>query len=223
MRMRLKKYLTERVEAARDYIVVGYDLDKDARNDSPLDVLDLAQVFGNDNPVCLEVGCGKGQWICRMAVSHPDVNYLAVEKYTNVIIPGVERAKRENLTNLRFGNCGVEYLPRHIVKHAFDKIYLNFSSPFPTASHEKQRLTYKRFLSLYKEWLKEGGQVVQKTDNRHFFEYSLQSMSEAGMVFDRISLDLHQDPIPNLTSEYEDRFAPLGPIYYLEAHFPSQN
>ena len=219
MRMRLKKYLTERVEAAQDYILIGYDLDKDARNDGPLDVVDFREVFGNDNPVRLEVGCGKGQWINRMAAAHPDVNYLAVEKYTNVIIPGVERAKREDRHNLFFANCGVEYLPRHIPKHAFDKIYLNFSSPFPTASHEKQRLTYKRFLALYREWLTPGGQVVQKTDNRHFFEYSVKSMTDYGMKIDRISLDLHADPIPNLTSEYEDRFAPLGPIYYLEAHF----
>lgn len=219
MRMRLKKYLNERVEAAKDKILIGYDLDKDARNDSPLNVVDFAKVFGNDNPVCLEVGCGKGQWVCRMAAAHPDVNYLAVEKYTNVIIPGVERSIREGLVNLYFGNCGVEYLPRHIPKHAFERIYLNFSSPFPTASHEKQRLTYKRFLALYEEWLTPTGQIIQKTDNRHFFEYSLKSMTDYGLKIDRISLDLHRDDIPNLTSEYEDRFAPLGPIYYVEAHF----
>ena len=220
MRMRLKKYLDERMQAVEDYIVIGYSQDLDARNTTPTSVLDLRQIFGNDNPVALELGCGKGQWICRMALAHPDVNYIAVENVTNVIVTACEKAKDAGLTNVRFANCGVEYLPRHLPKGAFDTIYLNFSSPYPKNQYENRRLTNARYLALYRDWLREGGEIRQKTDNRPFFEYSLVSMSRNGLRFKQISCDLHKDTdIANLTSEYEDRFSPFGPIYFVVAEY----
>lgn len=223
MRMRLKKYLDERMDAVGDYIIIGYSQDLDARNTTPTSVVDLRQTFGNDNPVHLELGCGKGQWICRMAAAHPDVNYIAVENVTNVIVAACEKAKEMGLKNVRFANCGAEYLPRHLPKHAFEVIYLNFSSPYPKNQYENRRLTNRRYLGLYREWLTEDGEIRQKTDNRPFFEYSLVSMSKAGLRFKQISCDLHKDAsIPNLTSEYEDRFSPLGPIYYVVAEFPKE-
>lgn len=222
--MRLKKYLDERMDAVGDYVVIGYSEDLDARNSTPTSLLNLRQIFGNDNPVHLELGCGKGQWVCRMAEAYPDVNFLAVENVTNVIVAACEKAQKAGLQNVRFANCGVEYLPRHLPKHAFETIYLNFSSPYPKNQYENRRLTNKRFLSLYKEWLTEDGVIRQKTDNRAFFEYSVVSMSQNGLYFEKMSCDLHKDDsIPNLTSEYEDRFAPLGPIYYVAAKYKKEN
>ena len=221
MRMRLKRDLDGRMQAVADYVVIGYSADLDARHEAPTEVLDFGAVFGNDHPVALELGCGKGQWVCRMAAAHPDVNFLAVENVTNVIVAACEKAKAAGLTNVRFANCGVEYLPRHLPAHAVEVIYLNFSSPYPKNQYENRRLTNSRYLGLYRRWLTADGCIRQKTDNRPFFEYSLVSMSQNGLVFDRLSCDLHADAdIPNLTSEYEDRFSPLGPIYYVEAHYP---
>ena len=220
MRMRLKKYLDERMQAVADYIVIGYSDDLDARNTTPTYTLDLRQIFGNDNPVALELGCGKGQWVCRMAEAYPDVNFIAVENVTNVIVAACEKAQKAGLKNVRFANCGVEYLPRHLPKGAFDTIYLNFSSPYPKNQYENRRLTNARYLALYKDWLKEDGEIRQKTDNRPFFEYSVCSMSRNGLYFTEMSCDLHRDTdIPNLTSEYEDRFSPFGPIYYVVAKY----
>ena len=171
----------------------------------------------------MELGCGNGQWICRTASAHPELNYVAVEVISNVIVAAAEQAKAWGLTNVKFVNCGVEYLPRHIAPHSVQTIFLNFSSPLPRSTYEKKRLTYKRFLAYYSEWLTDGGSVRQKTDNRPFFEYSLCSMNDYGMKFGRISLDLHSDTdIENVTSEYEDKFAPYGPIYYVESFFDKQ-
>jgi len=218
--MRLKKYLDERMQAVADYIIIGYSEDLDARNSTPTSLIDLRQTFGNDHPVVLELGCGKGQWVCRMAAAYPDVNFIAVENVTNVIVAACEKAKRAGLKNVRFANCGVEYLPRHLPTHAFQTIYLNFSSPYPKNQYENRRLTNSRYLALYRDWLKEGGEIRQKTDNRPFFEYSVCSLSRNGWEIVRMSCDLHKDAdIPNLTSEYEDRFAPLGPIYYVVAKY----
>lgn len=208
------------MDAVQDYIVVGYSDDLDARNTTPTSVLNLRQIFGNDNPAALELGCGKGQWICRMAEAYPDINFIAVENVTNVIVAACEKVKRMGLKNVRFANCGVEYLPRSLPTHAFSTIYLNFSSPYPKNQYENRRLTNARYLAMYREWLKEDGEIRQKTDNRPFFEYSVTSMSQNGLVFTEMSCNLHADAdIPNLTSEYEDRFAPLGPIYYVVAKF----
>lgn len=223
MRLHRKKHLDERMAAVEDYILLHLDPVRDSRAVVDCEKVDFARVFGNDNPVALELGCGKGQWVCRMAQQNPDVNYVAVESMTNVIVVGAERAKRLGLTNVRFANCGVEYLPRYIPAHSVQTIHLNFSSPQPRSTYEKRRLTYKRFLDYYREWLKEEGRVIQKTDNRGFFEYSLCSMSAYGMRLERLSLDLHADTdIPNVTSEYEDKFAPYGPIYYVESVFPDK-
>ena len=221
MRLHRKKYLDQRMDAVGDMIVVRYDGNhKDARDTQCATKLDLARIFGNDNPVALEFGCGKGQWVCRMAQRYPDINFLAVENMSNVIIVGAERAKRQGLANVRFANCGAEYMPRYLADDCCDYVYLNFSYPLPRSTYEKRRLTYKRYLDLYRGWLRDGGVVRQKTDNRPFFEYSLCSMNNYGMVFDRVSLDLHADAdIDNVTSEYEDKFAPLGPIYYIQSHF----
>lgn len=220
MRLHRKKHLDERVAAISDYILFSADNEPDTRKDIECEIVDFARVFGNDHPVALELGCGKGGWVCQMAALHPDVNFVAVESNTNVLVVGAERAKREQLANVRFVNCGVEYLPRHLPKQKVDTIYLNFSSPQPRSTYEKRRLTYKRFLAYYREWLKEDGCIEQKTDNRGFFEYSLCSMANYGLHFDKISLDLHKDTdIPNVCSEYENKFSPYGPIYYVKCRF----
>ncbi len=207
------------MRAVDDLIVIGYDEDRDARNNAPQDIIDLQAIFGNDRPVCLEIGCGRGQWTCRMAALFPQYNFLAVEKVSNVMVTACERVRQAGLTNVRFAHCGAEYLPRHLPQHSFSRIFLNFSSPLPKAGTAKQRLSHPRYLELYRQWLTPDGLIRLKTDNRPFFEYSVCSVSQFGLTISALSCDLHHSDIPNVTSEYEDKFSPFGVIYYMECHF----
>lgn len=220
MRMRKKHNLEKRLEQQNVYLLDIDTSEKDARianqNRTPLSFFD---VFGNDNPVELEIGAGKGGFIIETAKKNPDVNFLAVEKISNVIIAACEAAEAENLPNLRFLNCGAEYLLKYIPDFSVQKIYLNFSCPFPAGSYENRRLTYKNFLNIYKKILKPCGVVCQKTDNEEFFDYSLQSFSENGFEVTSVIRDLHNSDFSgNVQTEYEKMFAQKGlPIYRLEA------
>lgn len=181
---------------------------------------DYSELFGNPNPVELEIGCGKGGFICTLAKRNPDINYIAVEKIANVIVTGCERAEREDIPNVKFLKLGAEYLPKYIPLNSVENIYLNFSCPYPKNRHENNRLTNPKFLEVYKLLLKEGGRIYQKTDNMHFFEYSLEQFSKSGFAMENISLDLHNSGFENnIVTEYEKRFSDLGqPIYRLEAY-----
>ncbi len=222
MRMRKKKNLESRMEACGDYLLTLAVEDKNFATaaDSFKDYFDFSELFSNDNPVYLEIGCGKGQFACEIAKRHPEYNYLAVEKVSNVIVAAAEHAEREEIPNVRFLKCGAEYLPCFIPPHSIAGIYLNFSCPYPKKAYTTHRLTNERFLKIYDEILLPGAEIHQKTDNMHFFEYSIEEFTKCGYKLKNISLDLHNSDFEgNIVTEYESKFVAQGlPIYRLEAY-----
>ena len=224
MRMRRKKHLDERLaDCAERYINLQVaDTRFDATGEEHL--LDLAALFGNDHPVELEIGCGKGGFICELAARNPDVNYLALEKYNNVLVSACEAAQARGLDNIRFLWGDAEYLPRFLPPHSIQRLYLNFSTPFPKKRHCTHRLTHNHFLAIYRRLLQAGASVVQKTDDRGLFQFSLEQFSQSGYTLQRVSLDLHADDYPdNIVTEYESRFIQQGlPIYRVEATAPQE-
>lgn len=223
MRMRKKKNLGPRLEAVEGFLLDATSDDPNAKTAVLVkEYYDYEEIFGNDRPVFLEIGCGKGQFIAELAARHPENNYIAVEKVSNVIVMAAERAKEAGLTNVRFALCGAEYLPKFIPEHSVAGIYLNFSCPYPKKTYANRRLTNRRFLEIYKDLLAPGAEIHQKTDNMHFFEYSIEEFSKSGYRLKNISLDLHHSDFEgNIVTEYEQRFSSEGcPIYRLEAYLP---
>lgn len=219
MRMRRKKHLEERLEGAGDYIVFTeaggiYDLPEKER----LRYIDEKKVFGNDNPLLLEIGCGKGKFSRELAERDPGRNVLGVEKLSNVIVDAAERAKKSGLPNCRYLNCDAQNLRYYLKDGSVLAIYLNFSCPYPKNTYKNRRLTNPAFLRIYKRILKKGGKIFFKTDNRKFFEYSVVSFSSSGFRVDDLSLDLHADDYAdNIETEYEKMFSDRGmSIYYAE-------
>ncbi len=223
MRMRKKKNLDTRVENVRDYILdlpLGEERDFNKAIEEK-SLIDYKEIFGNDNPVRMEIGCGRGQFAMEIAKRHPDVNFIAVEKVLNVIVLACEKAKKEGLTNIKFICGSAEYLPKFIPEKSIELLYLNFSCPYPKARYARHRLTHRFFLDIYRNLLKDGAEIHQKTDNMHFFEFSIAEFSQSGYKLKNVSLDLHNSDFEgNIVTEYEKRFSDLGqPIYRLEAYF----
>ena len=220
MRMRKKKYLEDRLSTVSDILFKIDTLDRNF-NTAVLEkeYIDFENWFSNSNPIHLEIGCGKGRFAVEYAKQHPEINVLAVEKSANVIVGACEISKNENVNNLRFICGSAEYLPKFIPNHSISQIFLNFSCPFPKKAYASHRLTHRNFLNIYKMLLKQGAEIHQKTDNMHFFEFSLEEFSKSGFSLQNISLDLHNSDFEgNIMTEYESRFVSLGqPIYRLEA------
>ena len=221
MRMRKKKYLEERLAAVSDILFIS-DIEDRNFNTAILEkeYLDLEEWFGNSNPLYLEVGCGKGRFACDFAEQNPNINLIAVEKSGNVITAACEEAKKRGHKNLKFIKCGAEYLEKYLKENSVERIFLNFSCPLPKSGYSTHRLTHNRFLESYKKLLKKGGEIHQKTDNMHFFEFSLEQLSASGFALKNVSLDLHKSGYEgNIMTEYEEKFASKGfPIYRLEAY-----
>lgn len=177
-------------------------------------------VFGNDNPIHIEIGMGKGQFLTKLAELNPNINYIGIEKFTSVLLRASEKLETLDLTNVRIINVDALMLNEYFAEGEIAQIYLNFSDPWPKNAHAKRRLTSNRFLPVYQNILKKDGEIHFKTDNRLLFEFSLESMNEYGMKLQNISLDLHHsDYEGNIMTEYEERFSQFGPIYRLEAKF----
>ena len=226
MRMRKKKHLDERLEACGDYFIKAMTDDLNFETSiEKKEYFDFKELFGNDNPVELEIGCGKGGFVNEKAKQNPDINFLAVEKIGNVIVSACEAAKENNLPNVRFLKCSAEYLEKYIKPKSIARIYLNFSCPYPKNKYKNHRLTNRKFLKIYSGILADGAEIHQKTDNMHFFEYSLEEFSFAGFKMKNISLDLHKSDFEgNIVTEYEKRFSEMGfPIYRLEAYIGGVN
>lgn len=221
MRMRKKKNLKERLAAVSDYLYVSECDDrnfKTAINDKAY--IDFDLWFEKLQPLYLEVGCGKGKFACEYAASHPEINLIAVEKDSNVIVAACETAQKMNLKNVRFIKCSAEYIERHIKPNVIERIFLNFSCPFPKNKYASHRLTHNGFLEIYKRIMKPDAEIHQKTDNMHFFEFSIEQFSGSGFALKNVSLDLHNSDFEgNITTEYEQKFVSQGlPIYRLEAY-----
>ncbi len=223
MRMRKKKNLAERLAAVSDYLFIS-EIDYTERNFATAanekEYIDFSEWFETQKPLFLEIGCGKGKFACEYAKSHPEINLIAVEKSANVIVAACEMAKEMDLKNLKFIKCSAEYTEKYIKPDSIDRLFLNFSCPFPKKAYASHRLTHKNFLEIYKRILKKGAEIHQKTDNMHFFEFSLEQFASCGFALKNVSLDLHNSDFEgNIETEYEHRFASLGqPIYRLEAY-----
>ena len=175
-------------------------------------LLDFQEVFGNSNPVELEVGCGNGGFIKELAKGKPNTNFLCVEICDNVIVTAMERIRQEGIKNVRFLNIPAEILRCYLREGSIQKIYLNFSTPLPERSREKQRLTSPRFLKIYDVLLEVGGSISQKTDSEEFFDYSMNEMRRFGFEIDCVTRDLHHSEYAkdNIVTEYERGFLEQG-------------
>lgn len=211
MRMRKKKNLEEKLDICTNLLDTA-PVTMDYRDEiKTKEYIDFAAYFGNDNPIQLEIGCGKGQFICELAKRTPEINYVAVEVDRSVISMACRKALDEGVKNVVFVHCKAEVLQKYIRPHSVGRIYLNFSCPFPKSTYSNRRLTYIRFLEIYKDLLAPGAEIHQKTDNMHFFEFSLEQYSLAGFKLKEISLDLHNSDIrDNIVTEYEKKFSEQG-------------
>ncbi|MDD6735473.1 MAG: tRNA (guanosine(46)-N7)-methyltransferase TrmB [Clostridiales bacterium] len=171
--------------------------------------------FGNENPIHIEIGCGKGKFICEMAQKHPDINYVAIEVVKDVMVIAMEKAEPLELPNLRFIIGDAAKLCDYFDKGEAERIYLNFSDPWKKSKQAKRRLTHKNFLDVYKKVLKNGDLICFKTDNQKLFEFTLNSFAEENYKMSDITFDLHNSGMEdNVMTEYETKFAEAGmPIY----------
>ena len=211
MRMRKKKNCAARIERCGDIRITDPENHKGNWN----------EVFGNDNPIHVEIGCGKGSFVVGMAKLHPDVNFIAIEKVEDVIVMAMEKAIANEVGNVRFMDLDAERIEDFFEKGEIKRIYLNFSDPWKKSKQAKRRLTHKNFLDRYKKVLNSGDYIWFKTDNQKLFEFSLNSFCDEGFKLRNITLDLHNSGFEgNVVTEYEQRFMDLGqPIYRLEATF----
>lgn len=220
MRMRRKKNLDERLERCYGILLRINDEEKNSLVDTgESEYLNFADIFGNNNPVMLEIGSGKGRFAREFAKAHPDINLIAVEKSKNVMVWACETAIKEEIKNLRFMATGAEYLERYFPKGSIERIYLNFSCPYPKKSYANRRLTNRRFLSSYEKILRDGGEIHQKTDNVMLFDYSIEEFTACGYKLKNVTRDLHNSGfVGNIMTEYEEKFSSEGkPICRLEA------
>lgn len=211
MRLRNKPWAREKIDAHPQYIIPEKSIKKGHWH----------TIFGNNNPIHIEVGTGKGQFVTGMAKQHPDINYIGIELYESVIVSALDLLIEADVPNLKLLNVDGSNLLDYFEKGEVNQVYLNFSDPWPKTRHMKRRLTYKTFLNLYEELMPEGGEVHFKTDNQGLFEYSLKSFSEYGMLLTYVSLDLHNSGFEgNVMTEYEEKFSAKGQrIYRAEAKF----
>ena len=212
MRMRRKKHREQRLDNCSDYIISNIT---DYKND-------IKSICPNKRkPLHIEIGCGKGSFVCGMAKLLPNVNFLAIEKNSDVLLMAAEKIKNENLKNVKFVRGDAAFLNEFDSKTKCDRIYINFCDPWHKSGHKKRRLTYKTFLEMYKKLLKRGGELHFKTDNAPLFEFSLNSFADFGLRLKNITLDLHKSGFENnVVTEYEKAFSDKGqPIYRCEAKF----
>lgn len=175
------------------------------------------EVFGNDNPVYIEIGMGKGRFITTLASMNPDINYVGIEKYSSVLLRAAEKQDDLQLANLRFIRMDAEAICEVFGKEEVSRIYLNFSDPWPKDRHAKRRLTSRQFFGRYNQILADGGRVEFKTDNRDLFDFSVKEVGEAGWKLDLVTYDLHNDEAlveGNVMTEYEERFSAAGNLIY---------
>ena len=178
-------------------------------------------LFNNNNPIHIEIGCGKGKFISELALRNPDINYIAIEKFDSVLLRASEKLEDLELNNLKITILDAKEINEFFSEGEVSRIYLNFSDPWPKKCHAKRRLTSKLFLDSYKKILSLDGVIIQKTDNIHLFEYSLESFCANGFFIRNISLDLHNNEemvLNNIETEFEQKWMDKGPIYYLEAY-----
>jgi tRNA (guanine-N7-)-methyltransferase len=171
------------------------------------------EVFGNDHPLHIEIGMGKGKFVSTLASMNPDINYIGIEKYSSVLLRAVEKQDELQLPNLRFIRMDAEEICEVFAENEVARVYLNFSDPWPKDRHAKRRLTSRQFFARYDRFLKKEGRVEFKTDNKALFDFSVEEVKEAGWKLDAVTYDLHNDVKlneGNIMTEYEERFSAAG-------------
>lgn len=169
--------------------------------------------FGNANPIHIEIGMGKGKFLHEMAARNPEINYIGIEKYSSVLLRAIQKMEQEPLDNLLFIRMDAEDVEEVFDKQEVDKIYLNFSDPWPKDRHAKRRLPSREFLKRYDSFLKKGGTLEFKTDNRALFDFAVEELPFAGWEATDLTYDLHHDDKMaegNVMTEYEEKFSAMG-------------
>ncbi len=214
MRLRHKPYAKDKLEEYDQYVVTD-----------PSEIKGKWQKrFTNEQPIHIEIGCGKGQFIINMAKKFPKINFIGVELQTSVIVSALEKQIEEDLPNVQLLQVNASDLTHYFENGEVDRIYLTFSDPWPKNRHEKRRLTYKSFLKEYETILTEQGELHFKTDNQLLFEYSLVSFSDYSAKLTEVYLDLHNSDVKdNVMTEYEEKFSSKGNrIYKAVLRFPEK-
>ena len=211
MRVRNRRGATELLEAHPQFVILN-----------PADAKGRWQeIFGNDHPIHVEVGSGKGAFVSGMAKANPEINYIGIDIQKSVLSYALDKVLATDVPNIKLLWVDGSDLTDYFEEGEIDRLYLNFSDPWPKKRHEKRRLTYQSFLATYQQILPENGEIHFKTDNRGLFEYSLVSFSQYGMKLKGVWLDLHaSDFEDNVLTEYEQKFANKGQVIYrVEAAF----
>lgn len=201
MRMRKKKHTEDRMLACSEILVT-----------EPSQMKGRWKELSDGRPVYLEIGCGKGTFVCETAKRNPDKFYIAIEKVRDVLVMAMEKSYNAELKNVVFADVDAEKLAEVFDDGELAGIYLNFSDPWPKKKHAKRRLTYRTFLELYRKVLCPGGAVCFKTDNRPLFDFSLEEMTECGFTLTDLTYDLHNSEYAegNVVTEYEANFSAKG-------------
>lgn len=201
--MRLKN-----VPGSREAIEASKYVIKESEDPDPR----WSEIFGNNNPVRIEIGMGKGAFLIEQARLNPDINFVGIEKFSSVLIRAIEKQDVEQLPNLLFMRMDAEYITDRFAEGEVDRIYLNFSDPWPKEKHAKRRLTSRQFLKRYDKILKPDGIIEFKTDNTELFGFTLEEAPEAGWEIAEQTFDLHRSGMNegNIMTEYEKKFSSLG-------------
>ncbi len=171
------------------------------------------EIFGNNHPIRIEIGMGKGRFIMDLARQNPDINYIGIEKYSSVLIRGIQKLEADPLPNLYFIRMEAEEITTVFAEGEVDRIYLNFSDPWPKDRHAKRRLPSREFLRRYDEILIPDGVIEFKTDNHDLFQFALEELEPAGWKILQMTEDLHHNAKMmegNVMTEYEERFSSKG-------------
>ncbi|PLR98186.1 tRNA (guanosine(46)-N7)-methyltransferase TrmB [Bacillus sp. T33-2] len=211
MRLRNKPWAKEKLQQYSQYVIADPERFRGQWH----------AAFEKGKPLHIEIGTGKGRFITEMAKANPEINYLGIEMQESVIVSALDRLIEAEIPNCKLLNINGAELPKYFADGDVDRIYLNFSDPWPKTRHEKRRLTYKSFLELYEQILVDNGEIHFKTDNQDLFEFSLKSFSEYGLLLKFVSLDLHNSNFEgNIMTEYEEKFSSKGNrIYRSEVQF----
>lgn len=174
------------------------------------------EVFGNNNEICLELGCGKGKFVSELARKYPNKNFIAFDLRYEVLVYVKRKCEEFNIKNVRILSFDIGYIDEIFEENEVSDIYLNFSTPWPKARHHKRRLTYGSFLNKYSKIMKKGSKIYLKTDHEEFFLHSIDYIKESKFEILFTSMDLHKENIENILTEYEEKFSNKGmKIMYL--------
>lgn len=193
------------VKGAKEKILSsGYNIDNPFNN-----INNWNKVFNNSNPIYIEIGMGKGKFIIENAINNPNINYIGIEKFDSVLVRAIEKVEELDIPNLKFIRMDATRIDE-VFNKEIDKIYLNFSDPWPKDRHAKRRLTSPIFLEKYDKVFKNDNIIEMKTDNIDLFNYSVDSLKGYGYNIEYITNDLHKENVDNIMTEYEERFSKLN-------------